>query len=114
MPSRQRNSFRDTNHYIIFGFFGVASSLFLMLQGDVSTLAGVYNIAFLSVMSLFATACMLLKWKRPGMPRAVRTTWFQVRHHPRSLARTFVCVGLFVWVGGLDGWGGHAFFFLRM
>ena len=37
----RRNAMRDTNHYIIFGFFGVASSLFLLLRGDVSTLAGV-------------------------------------------------------------------------
>lgn len=46
----QENKWRKTNHWIIFGFFGVASSLYLMLGGSVDTLAGVYNLSFLSVM----------------------------------------------------------------
>lgn len=44
------NSCRKTNHWIVLGFFLVASSLFLILRGNVETLAGVYNLAFLSVM----------------------------------------------------------------
>lgn len=44
------NSCRKTNHWIVIGFFLVASSLFLLLQGNVETLSGVYNLAFLAVM----------------------------------------------------------------
>ena len=44
------NSCRKTNHWIIIGFFAVASSLFLVLSGNVETLSGVYNLAFLAVM----------------------------------------------------------------
>lgn len=44
------NKLRGTNHWIILTFFGVSSSLFLALDGDVDMLGSVYNIAFLSVM----------------------------------------------------------------
>lgn len=64
-----QNRFRKTNHYIIIGFFLVASSLYIMLGGNVSTLSGVYTVSFLSVMTLFALGSMLLKWKRPALPR---------------------------------------------
>ena len=47
------NSCRKTNHWIIIGFFLVASSLFLILNGNVETLSGVYNLAFLCVMVSF-------------------------------------------------------------
>lgn len=69
------NSCRGTNHWIILGFFGVASSLYLLLNGNVETLSGVYNLSFLSVMALFAVGTMLLKWKRPHLPRDVESNW---------------------------------------
>ena len=97
------NSCRKTNHWIIIGFFLVASSLFLILNGNVETLSGVYNLAFLCVMvsclsrplsfarawlmppastlclqSLFAMGCMMLKWKRPRIPRAVRSSYVAI------------------------------------
>lgn len=42
---------------------------------DTSILAGVYTIAFLSVMSLFAMGNMLLKYKRGKLARAVSASW---------------------------------------
>lgn len=62
---------RGTPHWIIVSFFIAASSLFLALNGDVLMLSSVYNIAFLSVMGLFSASCIILKWKRPDLPRLV-------------------------------------------
>jgi len=71
----QVNSFRRTNHWIIVVFFVVCSLLYLMVHGNVNALAGVYTIAFLGVMSLFAIGNMLLKYKRSSIPRAIRASW---------------------------------------
>ncbi|KAF0691327.1 Aste57867_17415 [Aphanomyces stellatus] len=72
----QENSWRHTNHWILFGYFGVATSLVLVLDGDVETLSGVYTYAFLGLMMLFGTGCMLLKYKRSEMPRDVIAPWW--------------------------------------
>jgi hypothetical protein len=81
------NAWRGTNHNIIFGFFFIASSLLLILQHhviadpilarsvDMSTLAGVYCFAFLGLLIFFTIGCMLLKFKRPGLPRKVAAGW---------------------------------------
>jgi len=69
------NSLRRTNHYIIVGFFLLTSSLFLIVNENVQTLAGVYTIAFLGVMSLFAIGNMLIKYKRGSLYREVRSSW---------------------------------------
>jgi len=73
-----KNSCRKTNHWIIFLFFLVTSSLYLVVQGNVQTLSGVYTVAFLSVMSLFAVGNMLLKYKRSQLPREIKTRWIFV------------------------------------
>ena len=69
------NRWRGTNHTIIFGFLAVCASLYLVLNGDVSSLARVYSVSFLCVMSLFAIANMLLKHKRSYLPRQVKASW---------------------------------------
>lgn len=69
------NSWRHTNHYIILGFFGLCSSLYLILRGNVETLSNVYTVSFLGVMSLFAVGDMILKYKRNDLPRPVRASW---------------------------------------
>jgi len=69
------NSLRHTNHYIIIGFFVITSSLYLIVGGNVDTLAGVYTIAFLGVMALFAVGNMLLKYKRTALPRDIQSAW---------------------------------------
>ena len=84
-----KNSWRGTNHWIILGFFGVASSLVIALDGDVDMLGSVYNIAFLSVMTAFAMSCVVLKWKRPQLPRMVVASGPVV-----ALALVFVIAGL--------------------
>jgi len=71
----QENRFRHTNHFIIIGFFLITSSLYVIVNENVQTLAGVYTIAFLGVMSLFSIGNMLVKYKRKTLPREVRASW---------------------------------------
>jgi len=69
------NRWRRTNHWIILGFFGLCSSILLVTQGRIDTLAGVYALSFLSVMALFAVGNMLLKRSRGRLPRSERAGW---------------------------------------
>lgn len=71
----QENRLRRTNHFIIIGFFCITSSLYVIVGENVQTLAGVYTIAFLGVMSLFAIGNMLVKYKRKTLPREVKSSW---------------------------------------
>jgi len=71
----QKNSLRHTNHWIILGFFGLTASLVVITNNDVQTLGGVYTVAFLSVMSLFAIGNLLLKYKRSRLPRQAHAHW---------------------------------------
>jgi len=73
-----KNPLTKTNHWIIIGFFIVTSSLFLIVQGNVQVLSGVYTVSFLAVMSLFALGNMLLKYKRSQLPRDIKTKWVLV------------------------------------
>ncbi|MGD8609320.1 MAG: APC family permease, partial [Myxococcales bacterium] len=71
----RENKWRGTNHWILLGFFALCVSILFITQGDISSLAAVYTLAFLSVMALFAAGNMLLKVKRGRLPRAVRASW---------------------------------------
>ncbi len=66
-----RETRRGTNHWIALAFFTLCVSILLATAGDLSTLAGVYALSFLSVMALFAVGNMLLKRDRARLPRAV-------------------------------------------
>jgi len=72
------NRWRKTNHWIILGFFALCTSILLATEGNLAALAGVYAIAFLSVMALYAIGNMLLKVRRSRLPRDVRASWFTV------------------------------------
>jgi amino acid transporter len=87
----ETNSLRGTNHWIAFVFFGLCTSLFLILKGEVGSLANVYSLSFLLVMALFAFGCMMLKFKRSDLKRDVKATWTQVLSCP-------VCSSLLFWV----------------
>lgn len=71
------NKWRKTNHFIIIGFFLLTSSLCILTDAKVQVLAGVYCIAFLSVMALFAMSDLLLKYKRK-LASEVRASWLSV------------------------------------
>lgn len=55
--------------YIIIGFFLLCSSILFITQGNLLSLAGVYTIAFLGVMSLFAIGNLILKQSRTELKR---------------------------------------------
>ncbi|WP_026808977.1 APC family permease [Arenibacter latericius] len=59
--------------YII--FFLLCVSILLVTKGNLAKLAGVYTIAFLSVMVLFGIGNMLLKINRAKLPRPERASW---------------------------------------
>lgn len=67
-----RNPCRGTRHNVPIVFFLVTGSLSLALGTNVDTLSGVYTISFLCVMQLFAVGALLLKRKRPSLPRPDR------------------------------------------
>ena len=69
------NPWRKTNHFIIIGFFLVTSLLHAIVRGNLESLAGVYTISFLSVMSLFAVGNMVLKYKRATLRRTIYASW---------------------------------------
>ncbi|MGE0784264.1 MAG: APC family permease [Sandaracinaceae bacterium] len=71
----RENKVRQTNHYIIIGFFALCCSILAATGGVVETLAGVYTISFLCVMTLFAVGNMLLKATRSRLPRDVKASW---------------------------------------
>ncbi len=54
---------------IVIGFFLLCTSILLITRGDLLTLAGVYTIAFLTVMSLFALGNLILRETRSELKR---------------------------------------------
>ena len=71
----RENRWRGTNHWIILLFLALCVSILFITQGQLLTLGGVYTIAFLGVMLLFAVGNILLKIKRARLPRQVRAPW---------------------------------------
>ncbi len=55
--------------YIIIFFFLLCTSILLITKGDLLSLAGVYTIAFLSVMSLFALGNLIMRETRTELKR---------------------------------------------
>ncbi|MCB0335282.1 MAG: APC family permease [Bdellovibrionales bacterium] len=85
----KENAWKHTNHYIILGFFLVCCSILFVTKGNVTLLAGVYTLSFLSVMALFAIGNGLLKVRRAQLPREIYASWFSV-----IIALTAVVLGI--------------------
>jgi len=66
---------RGTTHRIIIGFFLLAVSVHFITGGEITILAGVYTLSFLSVMALFGIGNVLLKVRRARLPRPSRAPW---------------------------------------
>ena len=60
---------RKTNYVIIILFFLLCTSIILITKGNTLTVAAVYTISFLGVMSLFALGNLLLKIRRHKLKR---------------------------------------------
>ncbi|MGE5474458.1 MAG: APC family permease [Ignavibacteriales bacterium] len=75
---------RKTNYLIIILFFLLCTSIILITKGNTLTVAAVYTISFLGVMTLFALGNMLLKIRRHKLKR---------KYHASGLAVTiaFLC-----------------------
>jgi len=69
---------RGTNHRIFILFFALCTSVVLLTGGDLFSLAGVYTISFLGVMSLFVVGNILLKIRRAKLRRPVHAGWLTV------------------------------------
>ena len=72
------NKYRGTRHWIIIGFWSLTALMVLFTGGKVDIMAGVYTIAFLSVMALFTIGNMLLKTRRASLPTSVHASWASV------------------------------------
>jgi amino acid transporter len=67
---------RSGSSYMIYTlFFVLCVSILLATHGNLAKLAGVYTIAFLSVMVLFGLGNMMLKINRAKLPRPERSSW---------------------------------------
>ena len=55
--------------YIVIAFFLLSTSILLITRGDLLSLAGVYTIAFLTVMTLFAFGNLLMRETRKDLKR---------------------------------------------
>ncbi len=71
----KKNS-KGTSYRIILMFFFLSISVLIITKGNVSLLAGVYTLSFLSVMGLFVVGNILLKMKRKKLPRPERASWY--------------------------------------
>jgi len=63
---------------IVIAFFLLCSSILLLTHGDLLSLAGVYTIAFLGVMSLFALGNLILREGRNELKRTYRAPMIAV------------------------------------
>jgi len=72
-----QNPWTGTDSFILVGFFLLCVSQVIILDSNVEALGGVYCYAFLTVMTIFAFGNILLKIKRPGLPREISTSWLE-------------------------------------
>lgn len=70
-----RKNKRGSSFRIPILFFLLCVSVLLITKGELDALAGVYTIAFLSVMTLFGFGNFLLKIKRKNLRRPEKSTW---------------------------------------
>lgn len=63
---------------IIMGFMILCTSILYLTGGELLSLAGVYTISFLGVMTLFGLGNILLKVNRPELKRTYRAGWGSV------------------------------------
>ncbi|MCM4169099.1 hypothetical protein KCTC52924_00135 [Arenibacter antarcticus] len=66
---------RKSPYMIHIMFFLLCISILLVTKGNLAKLAGVYTIAFLSVMILFGIGNLMLKINRAKLPRPERASW---------------------------------------
>jgi len=74
-PFLLKKNKKGSAYRISIAFFLLCVSILLITKGKLSALAGVYTIAFLSVMALFGMGNFLLKIRRKNLPRPEYSPW---------------------------------------
>jgi amino acid transporter len=69
---------RGSYPFIILGFLIPCLSILYLTRGEILSLAGVYTISFLGVMTFFGVGNILLKVNRPELKRTYRAGWVTV------------------------------------
>lgn len=77
-PFLLKKNKRKVSYRIPIAFFVLCTSILFMTRGELGALAGVYTIAFLSVMVLFGVGNVLLKIRRSNLPRPERSAWLSI------------------------------------
>lgn len=85
-----KNRCFGTMHWIVLCFLILTASLFTITGGDVTSLSGMYTVAFLSVMFIIGLGNLILKHKRGRLPRLAHLWWPFV-----LLGMSFIAAGLF-------------------
>ncbi len=99
----KKNS-RGSYHRVVFIFFLLCTSILLLTWGNLLSLAGVYTISFLSVMTLFAIGNLILRFSRPELKRPYKASVIVV-----ILAAISTMIGL---VGNIEADNNNVFYFL--
>ena len=73
-----KHNSRGAHPRIVLVFFLLCSSILIITHGKLLSLAGVYTISFLGVMSSFALGNLILKRNRPDLKRTYRAPMFFV------------------------------------
>ena len=69
---------RGSYPLVILGFMTLCISILYLTGGEILSLAGVYTISFLGVMTFFGIGNILLKINRPELKRTYRAGWITV------------------------------------
>jgi amino acid transporter len=85
-----QNPWTGTDSYILVGFFVLCVSQVVVLKCNVAALGGVYCFSFLAVMMIFAIGNIMLKVKRPSLPREISVPWIQAIAGLLSIAVAFL------------------------
>ncbi|KAI9279789.1 amino acid permease-domain-containing protein [Sporodiniella umbellata] len=70
----RQNAITGSYQYIVLVFLLLSITLYAIVGGDVSSLSGVFAVAFLGSMSTFGVANILIKYKRDRLPRPVKVS----------------------------------------
>ena len=73
-----RSTKRGSYPFVILGFMILCISILYLTGGEILSLAGVYTISFLGVMTFFGIGNILLKVNRPELKRTYRAGWLTV------------------------------------
>jgi len=75
-PFLLKENAKGANPRIVLTFFALCASILLLTNGNLLSLAGVYAISFLGVMTMFACGNLILRQTRPELKRSYRAPVF--------------------------------------